>query len=734
MTYKEDPLPAGSPAPDGKEAAARPFRVAVIGGGCAGVAAAWHIASQPGFEVQLFERSWRLGGKGASGRLADGRIHEHGLHLWLGCYENAFRLIRDCYDEVQAHGWGPAHDARAPLCHATFDEAFIPEPHVGVGTMLGRDGFAVWSGYFAPTEGLPGDRLADGSNPFTLANYLLRCLDLVRTLIQSSLDTDSRNKRDPTLAPDPAVGEALERVAKLVRGGALTAASTLALAMNRLDAWLAKLEGPAEGAKAAVDTRTSGRVIELLRALAKVAQTQLDDLAALDPVTRAKTEVIDIVLAIASGLVRDRLLFKRQGFDAINDQDYRKWLADNGARTASDSRFLKGIYDFAFAETLAAGVALRAALRMFFTYRGAMFWRMRSGMGDAVFAPLYRALLAGRRAAGGRPARSAVRIDFLHSLHELDLEMADDGELYVSRLVFDATLPDGDACPADPAVALDAAGCWPNSPDWLLRHGARKDRIVMQLGEHFDAVVLATGVDDLKEVFRRRRDDARPDGLFSQLPPRWTKMAADARTRATLSAQLWLDSDFRRLGWDHRGGVVTALGAPFDTVADMTHSLASERRWRGIHGIADSEADHARSVAYLCAGVAEPSTPAPAAELAAPEFTQSALRAFLDTTAQHLWPAAFANGATLRQHQVGEPLAHINETGSERYTLAEPKTIAARISPLDDSVANMTIAGDWTACGVDAGCVEAAVMSGQLACCALTGRPLPAEIVGFNHP
>ena len=50
---------------------------------------------------------------------------------------------------------------------------------------------------------------------------------------------------------------------------------------------------------------------------------------------------------------------------------------------------------------LAAGVALRGALRMFFTYRGAMFWRMRSGMGDAVFAPLYKVLRSttGRRSA-----------------------------------------------------------------------------------------------------------------------------------------------------------------------------------------------------------------------------------------------------------------------------------------------------------------------------------------------
>ena len=43
---------------------------------------------------------WRLGGKGASGRNPDRgqRIEEHGLHIWLGFYANAFRLLRACYE------------------------------------------------------------------------------------------------------------------------------------------------------------------------------------------------------------------------------------------------------------------------------------------------------------------------------------------------------------------------------------------------------------------------------------------------------------------------------------------------------------------------------------------------------------------------------------------------------------------------------------------------------------
>ena len=79
--------------------------------------------------------------------------------------------------------------------------------------------------------------------------------------------------------------------------------------------------------------------------------------------------------------------------------------------------------------------------------------------------------------------------------------------------------------------------------------------------------------------------------------------------------------------------------------------------------------------------------------------------------------------------------AQANFVGSERYTLALPGSIEHRVSPLDRSVSNMTIAGDWTACGLDAGCVEAAVMSGMLAVHAITGHtPSLDDIVGYDHP
>ena len=79
-------------------------RVAILGAGMAGLAAAWRL-SEPGWQddlesITVYQRGWRLGGKGASSRGPNGRIEEHGLHLWLGYYENSFRLLRECYAEL----------------------------------------------------------------------------------------------------------------------------------------------------------------------------------------------------------------------------------------------------------------------------------------------------------------------------------------------------------------------------------------------------------------------------------------------------------------------------------------------------------------------------------------------------------------------------------------------------------------------------------------------------------
>ena len=305
--------------------------------------------------------------------------------------------------------------------------------------------WAAWSALFPPEPGLPGEPMDEETNPFTIANYLLRSISLLKTLILSVIgppadDVPGGPRPNQRSTVDEALNREfsadgisslralIERTAALLRSGTLTSAAVLMQAVRLLEAWLENLDFAPQVADSAVRL-----------ALAVAAQTRklLADAASFDVSIRMKTEIIDIVLTILVGLFRDRVMFDDNGLDSINAFDYRDWLRQNGTTAAAlESRFLTGIYDFVFAyrdgdkakPALAAGVALRGALRMFFTYRGSIFWRMRSGMGEAVFAPLYKVLSTPRQIQSSDGKRtcpaSSVHFHFLHRLHSVDIDPA----------------------------------------------------------------------------------------------------------------------------------------------------------------------------------------------------------------------------------------------------------------------------------------------------------------------
>jgi len=80
-------------------------KIAILGGGVGSMSTAFEITNKPGwsdeYDITIYQMGWRLGGKGASGRdrAFKDRICEHGLHIWEGFYENAFRLINAAYAE-----------------------------------------------------------------------------------------------------------------------------------------------------------------------------------------------------------------------------------------------------------------------------------------------------------------------------------------------------------------------------------------------------------------------------------------------------------------------------------------------------------------------------------------------------------------------------------------------------------------------------------------------------------
>jgi len=139
-------------------------RVAILGGGCAGVAAAHALSRTPAlrraFVVTVYEQSWRLGGKGATGRDPEHghRIEEHGLHVWMGFYDHAFAAVRECLD-----AWDPP-----PACPLQrFEDAFAPQYAFSVGD---------WRLQLPQRPGRPGDPRPHGWSAFAESRFAIQML------------------------------------------------------------------------------------------------------------------------------------------------------------------------------------------------------------------------------------------------------------------------------------------------------------------------------------------------------------------------------------------------------------------------------------------------------------------------------------------------------------------------------------------------------------------------------
>ena len=71
-------------------------------------------------------------------------------------------------------------------------------------------------------------------------------------------------------------------------------------------------------------------------------------------------------------------------------------------------------------------------------------------------------------------------------------------------------------------------------------------------------------------------------------------------------------------------------------------------------------------------------------------------------------------------------------TPTERYVLSVTGSSRHRLPVDDPEFPNLFLAGDWTRCTLNAGCMEAATMSGMLCAGALTGYPPREAVVGVD--
>jgi uncharacterized protein with NAD-binding domain and iron-sulfur cluster len=667
----------------------------------AGLTAAWRLSEpehRDEVDVTVYERGWYLGGKGASVRGLHNRIEEHGLHVWLGYYDNAFRLMRQVYDELDR----PRTDPACPL--TTWRDAFTPVDRLGMQDDSGES-WSHWVASFTRRATEPG---TDGQGgPLEVSQLLTRGLRLLLDFAASL----------PVASPEPASGLVLSPSPwhPSVRGlqpgqGPLNGLDVNAV-LEIADTVRGLLPGSAPSGSS---TRASA---ERMAALATAIASAL----ASDPSLRRTRDFAGLVATCMAGTVADGLLTHPEGFAAIDHLDFREWLRRHGPSTqVADSPLIRAMYDLAFAyedgdpnrPSMSAGLGLFLAGRLFFDYKGSIVWRMNAGMGEAVVAPLYQAL-----AARGVTFRFFHRVLALH----LDPTKSRVGAVSVSR---EALRAPGEAY--QPLVRLDGLSCWPDAPlrqqlsEQASSGPAMTRECRLEAGVDFDDVVLAVPPAMSRLITHELVEHSAP----------WRHMVNGVKSVPTQSLQVWLREPMSALGWDEDCLVATGYAKPFESFAAMSHLLQREH-WPPDNPV--------HSLGYFCSVL-------PADVARDPGTARETVRRNVDELltghVRRFWPAAVASDGDFVWDLLWAPDGQrgrerlewqhwrANVDPSDQYVQAIPGTGAHRLRPDSSGYRNLFLAGDWVDSGLNAGCIEAAVMGGLEAANAVLGRPLMHDVVG----
>jgi hypothetical protein len=140
---------------------------------------------------------------------------------------------------------------------------------------------------------------------------------------------------------------------------------------------------------------------------------------------------LDLGITVMKGMFEDGVI--RNGFDVINDIDFRDWLRKHGGdeQFSVNSAPVRG-YDLVFAyeggdfdkPNIEAGTLLRAMARIGLAYKGGIMFKMQAGMGDTIFTPMYQVL-----------EKRGVKFKFFQRVEELVPGAGDIGSIRMTEQV-----------------------------------------------------------------------------------------------------------------------------------------------------------------------------------------------------------------------------------------------------------------------------------------------------------
>ncbi len=686
-----------------------PQKIAILGGGISALTTAFELTSQPDwqkkYDITLYQMGWRLGGKCATARGANGRIEEHGIHGFLGCYYNALPLMSRCYEALDRKPGQPL---------ATFDEAFHPESFMLMWEFVGGS-LKRWP-FTAPTNDLKPN---DPSSLLTLRQQIGAVIGFV----------------DKVLEPD---GLPEMSIKGLELAGGRLLMQGLRDAFNDVESDVAD-------------------AFPLLDQAWDWLKSKLADIIQGNDELRRAYIVADFLLALVRGTVADNI-FER-GFDSIDNENFSDWLQRHGASvlTASSPMALNTVnlsYQYPDGDTsrtalMGAGAYLHWTLRSY-AYMGAFAWCFEAGTGETVIAPLYEVL-----------KKRGVKFEFFNKVASLELS-ADKTTISAVNIGVQATLKDP-ARGYQPLIDVKGLPAWPAAPlcDQLVEGDALEGidlesywtpwqpvaTTQLQAGRDYDQLVFAISIGAIpylcKDVLAESQD--------------WRNMVAKVTTVQTQTMQLWLNRTTVQLGWDvsFKNPNDTVIGAtyinPLDGQADFTHLLKWEN-WPVGH--------IPKSLWYFSGAMADYDAPPPLTDTGYPARASAKVKAqcvqYLQASMGPLLPESTTNAVSPPGDPIGldfsllqaydeatagmgvkrfdQQFWRANIDPTERYVTSPPGSTAARLKAWGSGFSNLTLCGDWIYTGLNVGSVEGAVMGGRLASHAISGLPALLEITGYPAP
>ena len=702
-------------------------KIAVLGAGMSSIAAMYELTQLPEnrakYDITCYTLGWRVGGKGASARNPQmgGRIEEHGLHIWFGFYDNAFKVMKDAYREMQ-------RSPELPL--SSFEKAFTPHDFIVLMDQYKGEWRTPWQYTFPATGGSPGDG-GDLPSFWEMTWFSLKWL-------MTGLHTELLNLKHPCREdvdaahnhPKEGWWEAIKDVVsdidhRIHQLETVAARDMLALALTVISSIDKKLESLDQAAVADME-ESIARMLEKFRAwLWDAYGCHIDD-----DVSRRCIVLADMSATVIIGAIRDQV--RRKGIFSIDAYELSAWLTRHGANPLTlTCPMIRALYDNIFAyengevskPNAGAGTSLLWLTRMVFTYKGHLMFKMNAGMGDTIFTPFYQVLKA-----------RGVKFKFFQCVQNLGLD-AQKSSVDTIQVMDQVDLTVDDY---DPMILVKDLPCWPDQPNWaqikdgeaLRARAVNLEQVctpyegrapkILKRGQDFDLVIFGIPVAAAASITTELSSNSAKPG--------WKTMIDSVKTVQTQAYQLWCNQTLEDLGWID-GSNPPVLGTYvelIDTYADMTHLLPVENQPAG---------QDVRSIAYFCGAMPDTRTQADADALAR--------KSAIDNTVMNmprLWKRFQGPDGKIRwdwlvdpQNRQGEArfdaqFVRANWTGTERYTLSVAGSTEKRLKTDQTGYDNLFIVGDWIENGFNSGCIEASTMSGMQASRAICGYP--EKIVG----